>query len=86
VSADAHYTLAGDEDPKPAEGLAGTGRIIRPWFPRLGIAIRVLGPGEPNATYHGETEQEDFLVLSGEALVILAASSRQFQKDGPWGF
>jgi hypothetical protein len=70
--------------------------------------------------YHWETEQEDFLVLSGEALlivegeerplkqwdfvhcppetrhvfvgagdgacVILAASSRQFQASGPWGF
>jgi uncharacterized cupin superfamily protein len=90
------------------------------FFPMLGIAIAVLEPGEPNATYHWETEQEDFLVLSGEALlivegqerrlkqwdfvhcppearhalvgagdgpcVILAASSRQFQKDGPWGY
>jgi uncharacterized cupin superfamily protein len=90
------------------------------YFPMLGMSIQVLAPGEPNATYHWETEQEDFLVLAGEALlivegeerplkqwdfvhcppetrhafvgagdgpcVILAASSRQFQKDGPWGF
>ena len=90
------------------------------FFPMLGMSIQVLSPGEPNATYHWETEQEDFLVLSGEALlivegeerplkrwdfvhcppetrhvfvgagdgpcVILAASSRQFQKNGPWGF
>jgi uncharacterized cupin superfamily protein len=90
------------------------------FFPMLGMSIQVLPPGEPNCTYHWETEQEDFLVLSGEALlivegkerplkqwdfvhcppetkhvfvgagdgpcVILAASSRQFQKDGPWGF
>jgi hypothetical protein len=28
----------------------------------LGMAIRVMGPGEPS-TYHWETEQEDFLVL-----------------------
>jgi uncharacterized cupin superfamily protein len=90
------------------------------YFPMLGMSIQVLGPGEPNGTYHWETEQEDFLVLSGEArlivegqecrlkqwdfvhcppetrhvfvgagdepCVILAASSRQFQKDGPWGF
>jgi uncharacterized cupin superfamily protein len=86
----------------------------------LGMAIRVVRPGEPSGTYHWETEQEDFLVLSGEGLlivegqerklrqsdfvhcppetrhvfvgagaepcVILAASSRQFQKDGPWGY
>jgi uncharacterized cupin superfamily protein len=33
----------------------------------LGMAIRVVNPGEPTDTYHWETEQEDFLVLSGEA-------------------
>jgi uncharacterized cupin superfamily protein len=90
------------------------------YFPMLGMAINVLPPGEPNSTYHWETEQEDFLVLAGEALllvegeerplrqwdyvhcppgtkhafvgsgengcVLLCASSRRFQKDGPWGF
>ena len=90
------------------------------FFPMLGMAIRVMSPGEVSTTYHWETEQEDFLVLAGEALVIiegqeralkqwdfvhcppetkhafvgagdgpcvlLCASSRQFQKDGPWGF
>jgi uncharacterized cupin superfamily protein len=90
------------------------------FFPMLGMAIRVLEPGKPSDTYHWETEQEDFLVLSGEGLlivegeerpliqwdfvhcppetrhafvgagegpcVLLCASSRQFQKDGPWGF
>jgi uncharacterized cupin superfamily protein len=90
------------------------------FFPMLGMAIRVVNPGEPTAIYHWETEQEDFLVLSGEGLlvvegqerplrqwdfvhcppetrhvfvgagdsplVLLCASSRQFQKDGPWGF
>src|SRR5262245_25754140 len=90
------------------------------FFPMLGVAIRVLEPGKPSDTYHWETEQEDFLVLSGEAVlivegeerrlrqwdfvhcppetrhafagagdgpcVLLCASSRQFQKDGPWGF
>jgi len=90
------------------------------YFPMLGMAIRVVGPGEPTGTYHWETEQEDFLVLSGEGLlivegqerklrqwdfihcppetrhvfvgagerpcVLLCASSRQFQKDGPWGY
>ena len=89
------------------------------FFPMLGMAIRVVNRGEPTDTYHWETEQEDFLVLSGEALlivegqerrlrqwdfvhcppetrhafvgagdepcVLLCASSRQFQKDGPWG-
>jgi uncharacterized cupin superfamily protein len=90
------------------------------FFPMLGMAIRVVNPGEPSTTYHWETEQENFLVLAGEALlivegqerrlkqwdfvhcppetrhafvgagdgpcVLLCTSSRQFQKDGPWGF
>jgi uncharacterized cupin superfamily protein len=90
------------------------------FFPMLGMAIRVVPPGEPTGTYHWETEQEDFLVLSGQGLlivegqerplkqwdfvhcppetrhafvgvgeapfVLLCASSRQFQKDGPWGY
>jgi uncharacterized cupin superfamily protein len=90
------------------------------YFPMLGMSIQVLEPGAPNSMYHWETEQEDFVVLSGEALlivegeerrlqqwdfvhcppetrhvfvgagdrpcVLLAASSRQFQADGPWGY
>jgi mannose-6-phosphate isomerase-like protein (cupin superfamily) len=90
------------------------------FFPHLGLAIRVANPGEPTSTYHWETEQEDFLVLAGEGIlvvegaerplgqwdfvhcppgtrhvlvgagdgpcVILCASSRLFQREGPWGF
>jgi hypothetical protein len=36
-------------------------------FPQLGIELYVLGPGEPIGLYHWEANQEDFLVLSGEA-------------------
>ena len=90
------------------------------YFPMLGMSLQVLAPGEANSIYHWETEQENFLVLAGEArlivegqeralrrwdfvhcppetkhvfvgagdgpCVLLAASSRQFQKDGPWGY
>jgi hypothetical protein len=31
------------------------------YFPMLGMSIQVVPPGEPNGTYHWETEQEDFL-------------------------
>ena len=87
---------------------------------QVGANLFVLEPGQPMSMYHWEADQEDFLVLSGEALlivedeerplrqwdfvhcppetrhafvgagdapcVLLCASSRQFQKDGPWGF
>ena len=39
-------------------------------FPQLGINIGVLQPGRPACMYHGEDEQEDFLVLSGECLLL----------------
>jgi len=45
-------------------------------WPQLGFNIGVLGPGEPMAMYHFENDQEDFLVLSGEALLIVEGEER----------
>jgi len=53
------------------------------FFPMLGVAIRVMDPGEPSDTYHWETEQEDFLVLSGEAVVIVEGEERRPEQ---WDF
>jgi hypothetical protein len=47
------------------------------FFPMLGMAIRVVNPGEPTGTYHWETEQEDFLVVSGEAVLIVEGHERR---------
>jgi len=59
-------------------GLTGKGD-----FPQLGIGLYVLGPGEPMAMYHWETDQEDFLVLSGEALLVIEGEERQLRR---WDF
>jgi uncharacterized cupin superfamily protein len=40
-------------------------------FGQVGVNLFVLGPGEPMSMYHWEADQEDFLVLSGEALLIV---------------
>jgi uncharacterized cupin superfamily protein len=40
-------------------------------FEQLGINVTVLDPGQPLGMYHWEADQEDFLVLSGEALAIV---------------
>ena len=40
-------------------------------FPELGISLRVLHPGGPNCRYHAESTQEDFLVLSGECILLV---------------
>jgi uncharacterized cupin superfamily protein len=42
----------------------------------LGIGVHVLAPGEPSAMYHRESEQEGFLVLYGECLVIVEGQER----------
>src|SRR5437867_2362434 len=52
-------------------------------FPQLGIAVYVLGPGEPMAMYHWEADQEDFLVVSGEALLIVEGEERSLRA---WDF
>ncbi len=52
-------------------------------FPQLGIWLNVLGPGEPMAMYHWEADQEDFLVLAGEALLIVEGEERPLRQ---WDF
>jgi uncharacterized cupin superfamily protein len=52
-------------------------------FSQLGIQLRALGPGEPMSMYHWEADQEDFLVLSGEALLIIEGEERPLRQ---WDF
>ena len=52
-------------------------------FPQFGIFLRVLQPGAPVGMYHWEADQEDFLVLSGEALLIVEGEERPLRK---WDF
>jgi uncharacterized cupin superfamily protein len=52
-------------------------------FPQVGIFLRALRPGEPVALYHWEADQEDFLVLSGEALLIVEGEERPLRQ---WDF
>jgi uncharacterized cupin superfamily protein len=66
---------------------AGRGAICdlegEPEFAQLGIHLFVLGPGEPMAMYHWEVDQEDFLVLNGEALLIVEGEERPLRR---WDF
>ena len=52
-------------------------------FLQLGINLTRLGPGEPMSMYHWEADQEDFLVLAGEALLIIEGEERRLQQ---WDF
>jgi uncharacterized cupin superfamily protein len=48
-------------------------------FEQLGVNPFVLSPGEPMAMYHWEADQEDFLVISGEAVLIIEGEERQLR-------
>jgi uncharacterized cupin superfamily protein len=52
-------------------------------FMQLGINLSVLEPGVPMAMYHWEADQEDFLVLAGEALLIVEGEERPLRA---WDF
>ena len=52
-------------------------------FAQAGINIGVLEPGEPMSMYHWEADQEDFLVVSGEALLIVEGKERALRA---WDF
>ena len=50
---------------------------------QLGVNPFVLGPGEPMSLYHWEADQEGFLVVSGEATLIIEGEERQLRA---WDF
>jgi uncharacterized cupin superfamily protein len=52
-------------------------------FAQLGFSIFVLQPGEPMAMYHWEQDQEDFLVVAGEGLLIVEGEERPLRQ---WDF
>ncbi len=45
-------------------------------WPHLGLHLHILEPGQPACYYHRESMQEGFLVLSGEALVVIEGEER----------
>ncbi|HVZ79069.1 MAG TPA: cupin domain-containing protein [Gemmatimonadaceae bacterium] len=52
-------------------------------FPQLGINLSILERGKPKGLYHREGQQEDFLVLRGECLLIVEGEERPLKQ---WDF
>jgi uncharacterized cupin superfamily protein len=52
-------------------------------FPQIGINIGVLAPGQPACLYHREEDQEDFLVLAGECMLLVEGEERPLKQ---WDF
>ena len=67
--------------------LVGLGRLARlerePGFEQLGFQLVVVDPGEPVCMYHGESNQEDFLVVSGECALVIEGEERRLKQ---WDF
>ena len=52
-------------------------------FDQLGIGVSVLGPGQPLSMYHWESDEENFLILSGTATLIVEGQERPLRQ---WDF
>jgi len=52
-------------------------------FQEFGINLSVLEADEANCLYHSESQQEAFLVLSGECKLLVEGSERSLR---PWDF
>lgn len=52
-------------------------------FPHVGINIHVLEPGQPSCHYHRESQQENFLILSGTCKLVIEEEEREL---GPMDF
>ena len=55
-------------------------KLVREDDAQVGVNLFVLGPGEPMAMYHWEADQEGFLVLSGEATLIIDGEERTIRQ------
>ena len=52
-------------------------------FPDIGFTLAVIRPGQPSGMYHREANQEDFLVLAGEGILLLEGEERPLKA---WDF
>lgn len=52
-------------------------------FADVGFTVAVLEPGTPSGLFHAESNQENFLVLMGECLLLVEGEERRLK---PWDF
>jgi uncharacterized cupin superfamily protein len=75
--------LTSEGGDKQSSGSECTFESEQAWSRELGVRLHVLPPGEPNGLYHSESTQEDFLVLSGECLLLVEGEERRLRA---WDF
>jgi uncharacterized cupin superfamily protein len=52
-------------------------------FAQIGLGLQVIEPGQPSTLYHAETNQENFLVLDGECVLLVEGEERRLRA---WDF
>jgi uncharacterized cupin superfamily protein len=52
-------------------------------FTEVGFHVGIVKPGQPTCYYHGENQQEDFLVLAGECILLVEGAERPLKA---WDF
>jgi len=81
-SGDGWFVLNAREAPwRHADGRTATCLFEgEPAFSQLGLNLTRLEPGQPMAIYHREADQEDFLVLEGEAVLVIEGEERPLRR------
>src|SRR5262249_13764735 len=59
----------------------GSRTMLVPSGSQVGARVHVFEPGKPSTLYHRESEQEGFLVIEGECLLLVEGEEVQL---GPW--
>jgi uncharacterized cupin superfamily protein len=71
----------------PWSGAEGRGAYSdlegEPEFEQYGVHLVALAPGDTMAMYHWEADQEDFLVLAGEPVLVIEGEERPLRR---WDF
>jgi uncharacterized cupin superfamily protein len=49
-------------------------------FAQYGVNVHIVMPGQPNAKYHAESDQEGFLVLAGECVAVVEGQERRLRR------
>jgi uncharacterized cupin superfamily protein len=57
--------------------------MLVPHGSQVGVRVHVFEPGKPSTLYHRESEQEGFLVVEGECLLVVEGEERRL---GPWDY
>jgi uncharacterized cupin superfamily protein len=58
----------------------GARTMLAPHESQVGVRVHVLEPGKPSTLYHRESEQEGFLVVEGECLLIVEGEEQPLRR------